>query len=547
VSCQKNFFSQTGSSACTACAAGSFTDGEGFSSCKQCDAGFFYEDDTCKVCPKNTISRSSGQIQCDACSQGRYTENIGATLCINCGFGTFRGQQQDSCVQCPQNMYAERNASVVCTLCPVGTHQPVVGSTGCIACTGGATNVEPGTSCNLKPIVNSEASLILSPATYGLYMSASFGLFWYYRIGINSLLVMALIIIDSVGNIIYFLIEPFLYSFLGAAYAFFSFLTVLCLVGHDLNVLLGPFPLYIWAKSTSDAILAPSKKLLSLQEWNMVDGNGKFKILLRCFGGLFIGLLPFIASSILIGFAALVFSLRNIKVIICGLAVYSTFAIVVRPVENWFCETIMSQAPPGSYLMNVENHEPYTRRIIQIYSTHLLVQNLPCLFLLGLNAMSFKSLSGFGYFKLGVAVIVALYGLYFVLAYNQTCSRCLNKKSENKDTEIVKVKVHTSAVAQDETTTPPPPEDAFSKPSPDDDDDDPQHKHLKKRLSPKTSKADLMKDVKKKNPETTDSKDDPNRSSTKKPEESNKPKASKKAAAAGDDAKSNNSVKKSGT
>jgi hypothetical protein len=423
----------------------------------------------------------------------------------------------------------------------------VVGSTGCIACTGGATNVEPGTSCNLKPIVNSEASLILSPATYGLYMSASFGLFWYYRIGINSLLVMALIIIDSVGNIIYFLIEPFLYSFLGAAYAFFSFLTVLCLVGHDLNVLLGPFPLYIWAKSTSDAILAPSKKLLSLQEWNMVDGNGKFKILLRCFGGLFIGLLPFIASSILIGFAALVFSLRNIKVIICGLAVYSTFAIVVRPVENWFCETIMSQAPPGSYLMNVENHEPYTRRIIQIYSTHLLVQNLPCLFLLGLNAMSFKSLSGFGYFKLGVAVIVALYGLYFVLAYNQTCSRCLNKKSENKDTEIVKVKVHTSAVAQDETTTPPPPEDAFSKPSPDDDDDDPQHKHLKKRLSPKTSKADLMKDVKKKNPETTDSKDDPNRSSTKKPEESNKPKASKKAAAAGDDAKSNNSVKKSGT
>jgi hypothetical protein len=286
-------------------------------------------------------------------------------------------------------------------------------------------------------------------------------------------------------------------------------MTIFCLIAQDLHVLIKPFPLYVWAKSTSDALFAPVKRFSGIQEWETeMDSNKRNNIIMRCILASFIGIFPFIASAFLHGFIAFVFALRNIKVVLCGLLVYASNAIVVRPVEDWFCNNVMNHAPPGTYLMNVENHEPYSRRIIRIYSTHLLVQNLPCLFLLGLNVMSFKSLTGFGYFKLAIAIVVAFYGLYFMIAYNQTCVRCMNKKkSDNEEAQAVHVKVHTSAIMQGDTVPTLPSDGGTMTTNTTREQDE---KDLKKRLSPKPSRVDLGKEPAKprmsKEPSSIDSK-----------------------------------------
>jgi len=82
--CDPGTFTNFTSSACLACAPGTFSPDFGSSACKNCGAGFYSGGgvSACTACFANTFANSTGATTCVACGSGSYARGRGSTQCL---------------------------------------------------------------------------------------------------------------------------------------------------------------------------------------------------------------------------------------------------------------------------------------------------------------------------------------------------------------------------------------------------------------------------------------------------------------------------------
>eukprot|EP00158_Paraphelidium_tribonemae_P008242 Partr_v1_DN28524_c1_g1_i2_m73000 putative Inherit from NOG: VSP with INR len=155
--------SSVGNSACTSCAAGSFS-GAGASSCSQCSAGTFsgIGASTCPACSAGSTS-GPGASSCTECAAGSYesarTSCIpcasgyisiqGSSSCTACGPGTYK-MSSSTCSSCPTGRISTGSANSICTLCEAGTFAR--NGIACDVCPIGTFANGPANSCTNCPI-----------------------------------------------------------------------------------------------------------------------------------------------------------------------------------------------------------------------------------------------------------------------------------------------------------------------------------------------------------------------------------------------------------
>ena len=107
--CQMGYFSSAGTTFCTKCPVGTYSDIEGGTSCIDVPAGFYTtgcdENMTaCKaksLCPAGYFSFAAATV-CTKCPMGRYSDNMGATKCIFVPAGTY---SQNAILICRMPIY----------------------------------------------------------------------------------------------------------------------------------------------------------------------------------------------------------------------------------------------------------------------------------------------------------------------------------------------------------------------------------------------------------------------------------------------------------
>jgi len=107
--CKRGYYSNLPkSTSCTSCPSHSFANGSGLTSCSTCNDGTGFTLQT---------------YTCDDCMPGWYS---GTGICLACDYGTFSTGQNmnssDTCVTCKPGMYAYTKGSSTCTLCIPGTY-----------------------------------------------------------------------------------------------------------------------------------------------------------------------------------------------------------------------------------------------------------------------------------------------------------------------------------------------------------------------------------------------------------------------------------------
>jgi hypothetical protein len=181
---------------CTACDAGTYSNGTANASCTACDVGK-YQNETgktsCKTCDANTYQDTPGQTSCKSCntqtsskypssaggsdsisdcyltlSDGQYVPTVsgGAQSCPAgsyckksgttvyhsapgspttaavsglCATGKYSLEGSSSCDPCGAGTYSPGGASS-CQPCPIGTYQDTAEQSSCISCKDGKTN-----------------------------------------------------------------------------------------------------------------------------------------------------------------------------------------------------------------------------------------------------------------------------------------------------------------------------------------------------------------------------------------------------------------------
>ena len=117
--CEAGTFSSTGGPLCSACPAGS-SSALAAMSCDQCQAGRYAD--------------ASGSSACSACASGSYSPITGLTTCSACAAGSSSSIGVSSCYQCSRGRYSTAAGQTACSDCPVGKTTPAEGATNETAC-----------------------------------------------------------------------------------------------------------------------------------------------------------------------------------------------------------------------------------------------------------------------------------------------------------------------------------------------------------------------------------------------------------------------------
>ena len=97
--------------------------------CLQCSAGFYCDGKIKTACPVGTIS-AAGSSVCSACPIGQYSDVSGASTCKDCPAGSFIDgniivgglNSYTKCSVCPVGTYTNSGGNTSCTLCGPGTY-----------------------------------------------------------------------------------------------------------------------------------------------------------------------------------------------------------------------------------------------------------------------------------------------------------------------------------------------------------------------------------------------------------------------------------------
>jgi hypothetical protein len=97
--------------------------------CLQCSAGFYCDGKIKTACPVGTIS-AAGSSVCSACPIGQYSDVSGASTCKDCPAGSFIDgniivgglNSYTKCSVCPVGTYTDSSGNTSCTLCGPGTY-----------------------------------------------------------------------------------------------------------------------------------------------------------------------------------------------------------------------------------------------------------------------------------------------------------------------------------------------------------------------------------------------------------------------------------------
>jgi len=157
---------------CNACAAGKVRAGESEeNSCTICSEGKHSNaaQTACTPCAADTFSASPGNVECEDCAAGKQTNGVsGATYYNYCMCGNGQGDTEDGCQACVAGKYSDlgmaacavcaggkvagpNTGAAVCQDCPLGKY--LGGSDipadhdnvdDCLACPGGSTTLATG-------------------------------------------------------------------------------------------------------------------------------------------------------------------------------------------------------------------------------------------------------------------------------------------------------------------------------------------------------------------------------------------------------------------
>jgi hypothetical protein len=125
--CPSGTFSGPASSACTTCAAGTYSSSPASQLCTSCQPGKF------SVQPGATNSST-----CMDCHRGTYAQLPAASVCTNCTVGTYSDLAgaflNSTCVKCPAGTYSQQSGASTCHACPGGSFNTQAGLTTCQTC-----------------------------------------------------------------------------------------------------------------------------------------------------------------------------------------------------------------------------------------------------------------------------------------------------------------------------------------------------------------------------------------------------------------------------
>ncbi|MGD1050118.1 MAG: hypothetical protein ABR947_03510 [Solirubrobacteraceae bacterium] len=132
-----NFVSGTGSTAETACLAGTYQPNTGQSSCVSADAGSFVANagSTAETaCLAGTYQPKTGQSSCVSADAGSFVANAGSTAETACLAGTYQPKTgQSSCVSADAGNFVANAGSASESQCLAGTYQPTTGQSSCLS------------------------------------------------------------------------------------------------------------------------------------------------------------------------------------------------------------------------------------------------------------------------------------------------------------------------------------------------------------------------------------------------------------------------------
>ena len=175
--------------ACTACAAGSFSDTAGSAACTTCPVGTFqaFEGRTkCAECGSGTAQPLEGRANahdCEQCVAGKYQPHAALTFCIPCGKGLYQPSLgQTSCLQCAAGRAAAAtpadatSAEGACTDCTPGQYSAEPAADACTACaigrasaTAAATSAATCEHCDWGTFADTEGAATCTSCARGKY------------------------------------------------------------------------------------------------------------------------------------------------------------------------------------------------------------------------------------------------------------------------------------------------------------------------------------------------------------------------------------------
>ena len=132
-----NFVSGTGSTAETACLAGTYQPNTGQSSCVSADAGSFVANagSTAETaCLAGTYQPKTGQSSCVSADAGNFVANAGSASESQCLAGTYQPTTgQSSCLSADVGNFSANAGSASESKCLAGTYQSQTGQTSCLS------------------------------------------------------------------------------------------------------------------------------------------------------------------------------------------------------------------------------------------------------------------------------------------------------------------------------------------------------------------------------------------------------------------------------
>nr|XP_023690117.1 scavenger receptor class F member 1-like [Paramormyrops kingsleyae] len=114
--------STVNTSACAACASGSYADNDTLQ-CSCCsDPGLCVTQGACLLCAKGQFQPLAGQTRCVPCARGSFSNVTGSLVCQVCPPGSYSNQSgSDSCTSCSPGFYASQRNASSCDPCSLGT------------------------------------------------------------------------------------------------------------------------------------------------------------------------------------------------------------------------------------------------------------------------------------------------------------------------------------------------------------------------------------------------------------------------------------------
>ena len=121
--------------------------------------------ESCKLCPRNSISKESQSSRCKLCKLGEKSEQ-GSAKCDSCELGTY-GSSKGNCMACPTGQYQDGKGETTCKECGLDTYLNEMGKSSNADCT--TCSADRTTGINTG---NSKASACLCKRTL-FYHNAS--------------------------------------------------------------------------------------------------------------------------------------------------------------------------------------------------------------------------------------------------------------------------------------------------------------------------------------------------------------------------------------